>query len=687
MTNKKLSHPKYRADIDGIRAIAILLVVGFHAFGLKGGFIGVDIFFVISGFLISTIIFNNLDSSRFSFAQFYLRRIKRIFPALLFMLVVCLAFGWFVLFSDEYKQLGKHLFYGTAFISNFALLTESGYFDNAAETKPLLHLWSLAIEEQFYIIWPFLVWAIWKRRFNILAVIILIALASFIFSISKIQENKIAAFYLPQSRFWELLIGSALSYLAIYKKNIFLNLKIRIDKLLSKIILRAKQKTDEFLVGFLSIFGASLVVFGVVFIDKDKSFPGFWALLPTLGTAFVIAAGSKAWFNRVILQNKALIWFGLISFPLYLWHWPILTFATIIKGETPSIFVRIFAVIISIILAWLTYCFVEKPIRFGKNNNDKKAIIFLVSLMILVGFVGYVCFKKDGIPTRKYIVDAELQSKDLMTPYKSRKSDGSCDDLGLNLGKLICLKNSKQPEILIIGDSHAMAINSSAYSGEVNLKTILIAQHSCIPFRYYGFIREGREFKECHNLGTAALSIFEKIRSIQTIIINTNVYYSSQKTLKREIFSFKKNNHETQEEMFLSGYNDIISKLILSGKNVIFIIDNPDLGFNPKSCVKRPLFPLQNDCSVGKKMILDKQNYYRELVGKIAKKNPKLKIFDSLGVFCDDNFCYAKDDKNIFYWDSNHLNVNGSKKLLNNLIQSGLLNTKEHLTIKSSDSN
>ncbi|HIE3585867.1 TPA: acyltransferase family protein, partial [Legionella anisa] len=169
-------HFKYRADIDGLRAIAVLSVVVFHVFPkwMKGGFVGVDIFFVISGFLISTIIFEGLEKNSFSFVDFYKKRIKRIFPALVFVLLFCLILGWFALFPQEYKQLGKHVMGGAGFISNFMLWLETGYFDNAAETKPLLHLWSLGIEEQFYIIWPFLVWFVWKKRFNLFFVIMLI---------------------------------------------------------------------------------------------------------------------------------------------------------------------------------------------------------------------------------------------------------------------------------------------------------------------------------------------------------------------------------------------------------------------------------------------------------------------------------------------------------------------------------
>lgn len=187
-----LTHPKYRPDIDGLRAIAILSVVGFHAFPVwvKGGFVGVDIFFVISGFLISTIIFDNLERNTFSFIEFYSRRIKRIFPALLVVLIACFAFGWFTLFAEEYKQLGKHIAAGVGFVSNFVLWNESGYFDKAVETKPLLHLWSLGIEEQFYIAWPLLLWVVWKRNLNLLTTTIAVAAMSFVLNIRGCQNRR-----------------------------------------------------------------------------------------------------------------------------------------------------------------------------------------------------------------------------------------------------------------------------------------------------------------------------------------------------------------------------------------------------------------------------------------------------------------------------------------------------------------
>ena len=215
----EFSHPTYRADIDGLRAIAVLAVVGFHAFPatVTGGFIGVDIFFVISGFLISSIIFSNLEHNCFSFAEFYSRRIKRIFPALLLVLIASYAFAWFALLPDEYKQLGLHITGGASFMSNFVIWRESGYFDSAAETKPLLHLWSLAIEEQFYIFWPLLLAFVWKRKWSFIGITTTVAIISHAFNTYTITLNPNAAFYSPVSRFWELMFGGLLAYLGLHK--------------------------------------------------------------------------------------------------------------------------------------------------------------------------------------------------------------------------------------------------------------------------------------------------------------------------------------------------------------------------------------------------------------------------------------------------------------------------------------
>lgn len=365
----------YRADIDGLRAVAVLSVVGYHAFSLSSGFIGVDIFFVISGFLISSVILESLRRNTFSLTAFYLRRVRRIFPALLLVLFASYAFGWLVLLPDEYRQLGKHIAGSAGFVANLVLWNETGYFDARAAATPLRHLWSLGIEEQYYIVWPSLVWLAWKWRVNALGLSIAIALISFALNIGHVYVDPNAAFYSPQTRLWELLIGSALACLAFH------NQYSRIDRNTRLATLR-------------SFAGAGLIAIGLLTITEERAFPGWWALLPTAGAALIISAGEQAGLNRSVLSHRLLVWFGLISYPLYLWHWPLLSFAHIVEIDRPSRAIRVAAVFVSVVLAWLTYELVEKPLRSGQLKMTM-ALSLLVP-MIIVGCLGYRGFEADG---------------------------------------------------------------------------------------------------------------------------------------------------------------------------------------------------------------------------------------------------------------------------------------------------
>lgn len=481
--SEHLTHPKYRADIDGLRALAILCVVGFHAFPewLKGGFIGVDIFFVISGYLISTIIIGSLERNSFSFVEFYIRRINRIFPALLFVLISCFVFGWFSLLADEYKQLGKHIAGGGGFISNFILWNESGYFDTISETKPLLHLWSLGIEEQFYIVWPVMMWFAWKRNFNLMTITIVVSLVSFGFNLRYVNSDVTAAFYSPKSRFWELLIGSALAYLTLHRLGLSTKPKNWLDSWLGKIVyVHAPEATGKTLRNLQSLLGAALVVIGVSVITREGHFPGWLALLPTLGAVLIISAGAQAWFNRV-LSNPILVWFGLISFPLYLWHWPLLSFAHILANDEPSVEIRIAVVIISILFAWLTYKLIEQPIRFG--NHGKTKTITLVILMAALGAVGYGIYKRDGLSHRKIVLNNPHQ-KDIL--INSNPSSECTNDKKFALVNKFCTKfaaeNSKKT-IVLWGDSSSAAWSwvFRDIAKEMNYTVIFISHPKCAP--------------------------------------------------------------------------------------------------------------------------------------------------------------------------------------------------------------
>lgn len=392
-----LSHPKYRPDIDGLRAVAVIAVVAFHAFPtlIKGGFIGVDIFFVISGFLISTIIFENLERGTFSFTEFYARRVRRIFPALIIVLLSCLIFGWFILLADEYKELGKHVAAGAAFVSNLALWREAGYFDSSAETKPLLHLWSLGIEEQFYIIWPLILWLSWKSKSSLLAVSFLVAIISFTLNIRSILESPVATFYSPLTRFWELLSGTLLAWFTLYWRRPSFMMKSKASSNGPTVFHYFKLNLEWCgWPNILSFLGLMLILSGFYLISKESHFPGYLAVSPVAGAVLLISAGPMAWVNRVILANRFAIWFGLISFPLYLWHWPLLAFGRILYDQDPPLEYRMGAVTVAVLFAWLTVRFIEKPFRFG-NERAKAKVALLSTLIFALGVSGVVIKASD----------------------------------------------------------------------------------------------------------------------------------------------------------------------------------------------------------------------------------------------------------------------------------------------------
>lgn len=392
--------PNHRIEIDGLRAFAVLSVVIFHGFPtlVPGGFVGVDVFFVISGFLITSHIFEKLGKGTFSFSDFFQRRIRRIFPALLAVMVASLAFGWFILLSDEFRELGLHVVGGAAFISNFIFASEVGYFDTAAELKPMLHLWSLAVEEQFYILWPLAVWIAWKLNFNLLALTLIIFLASFWVNIAWVEVNPVETFFWPFGRFWELLAGSVLAWFVVARRNCRSDVGYitSVGWLPTKLCstFQANETRNR-----ASMLGLILLFFSVFWIEKNVPFPSYWALLPVFGTILIIYGGAGTGMVRLFLTNRVSVWFGLISYPLYLWHWPVLSFLHIVEDGTPHRDARIAGVILSVILAWLTYSFLEKPIRFGKYKEPVRTV-FLSAFMMVFGSTGFWIYKTDFSDTK-----------------------------------------------------------------------------------------------------------------------------------------------------------------------------------------------------------------------------------------------------------------------------------------------
>ena len=366
---------QYRPDVDGLRAIAVMLVLHFHAFpeAMPGGFIGVDVFFVISGFLITGIIARELDQSCFSLAGFYVRRIRRIFPALAVVLGAVLVLGWLSMLPADYIRLGGDVFASAAFSANFALLLQSGYFDVEAAKKPLLHLWSLGIEEQFYLFWPLFLMFAARFRLNMLAAVSTLGISSFILNVALIDANPIATFYLPFTRAFELLAGAALALSW------------------NRIGQTAAGSNQRAVVGLV------LIALPAGLLNSHSAFPGWWAVLPVAGSVLLLSAPA-AWLCRVMLASKPMVWIGLISYPLYLWHWPLLVFFAIIKFSPLTLLERELILLASVLLAWATYRFIERPVRFG-TQGPRKAYA-LCAGMVLVALAGGIVVRAGGFASR-----------------------------------------------------------------------------------------------------------------------------------------------------------------------------------------------------------------------------------------------------------------------------------------------
>lgn len=447
MSRAAVNH--YRADIDGLRAVAVLCVLAFHAFPsrLPGGFVGVDIFFVISGYLISGIIFGGLAEGRFTFPDFYQRRIRRIFPALLVMLVAVLVAGWFLLTPSPYGQLGKHVAGGAAFVSNLVLWSESGYFDQAAGLKPLLHLWSLGIEEQFYLAWPLILWAIWRWRSSALLVIGAIFAASLAASIWLTPGHPTASFYAPVTRFWELALGTLL---AVMRAPVPVGAA---GKQMKAWFSAALQRPP--LAHAASLLGAVLLVIALLGLNEHQPFPGWRALVPTMGALLLIAAGPDAFFNRQFLSRGVVVWVGLVSYPLYLWHWPLLAFQNLlIDGPVPGS-LRGMALAMAFVLAAGTYYVVERPIRFGSRTVGPS--LRLGGAMTAAAICGLLVSGAHGFVSR---LPAEMrQYADFQYDFETDARFPACwltDEQAADAYASQCIdREGSRPLMVLWGDSHA----------------------------------------------------------------------------------------------------------------------------------------------------------------------------------------------------------------------------------------
>lgn len=656
-----INSKKYRPDIDGLRALAISSVVLFHAFPdlIPGGFIGVDIFFVISGYLISTIIFTELDAGTFSFRDFYARRIRRIFPALWIVLLFSLPFGYFLLFSEEYKDLGSQVVAGIFFYSNFYYLKAfTDYFSPLSEQQPLLHLWSLGIEEQFYIFWPVFTYAFWRFKNIFFRIILLLTILSFGLNLWTIQRDPMETFYLPTTRAWELLLGAILAWLHLYQKE-WLEGKIR-NPFLKRWIPDAK-----------AFLGIALILLGITVISKASPFPGYLALLPSLGAFLLISAGPNTWINRRILSNKISVFIGLISFPLYLWHWPLLSFANITASGIPPLPIRIVAVLLSILLAYMTMSLVERRIRF---RPGKQITIGLIASMLFLGALTYV-ITLPKVSEHRGIRYESLKEKVL---YQLANQKSCKDDFRASMSPDICYYGTleKEPTVVLFGDSHAESYYpglAKYFKTTLNTNLMLLAMHECPPFVKMINLT-GRSPKVCSE-NQNIIKYIEQNPNIKTVLISGRGpirisgkgFGKIESHVSQDLHFASDPSITDKAEIFKLSLRATVQPLVEAGKEVVLIADNPELGFPVSECgAQRPLqlfiADFRDPCAVSRKDFEDRNREYHKILNEVANEFPKgsIKIWESWKGFCDEKWCWGKKDGFVLYLDDDHLSLQGS---------------------------
>ena len=557
----------YRPDIDGLRAFAVLSVVLYHAFPkvVRGGYVGVDIFFVISGFLISSILFTEMTEHRFSFTIFYGRRIRRIFPALAVCLAAVLAYGFVSLTPLELAQLGKHVFFGAGFLSNIVLWSESGYFDSAATYKPLLHLWSLGIEEQFYILWPALLWLAFRLKAKVGRLLAVLFLASFTINVALSITNISADFYLPVSRFWELLAGAGLAWW----RQIVLSPNVR---------------------SWISFAGLAALLTSVALFTAEMRFPGWLALLPVAGAAAVILAGPEAAVNRIVFSNRAVVFVGLISYPLYLWHWPLISYAYVIRlGKAPTPLMATALVAASFLLAWATYRFIEYPVRFGAHRHRRTQIV--AACVAALGACGLALWTKSGFPERfpplpgidiRKIGEAKLDAD--FKPTKGMEVSNHGWTLVAHLGH-------GERKVALSGDSqlfhYGPRVQQLADEGQLAANTYFVTGPRCPPVP--GVIQRDK-FARCANLPGILVDLVQR-EKVQSVVLGAAwAGYSDEGMLiEREGRRLPLNTKEGMDA-FYANLEDYVRLLQGQGAKVYLVLGVPfHERFNPGKMVTRSL--------------------------------------------------------------------------------------------------
>lgn len=636
----------YRKEIDGLRALAVLSVMFFHA-GIEvfsGGFVGVDVFFVISGYLITTVILAELVQGKFSIFDFYERRARRILPALFLVVFVCIPFAWYWLRPSDMKDFSQSVIAVSLFVSNLFFWSRSGYFDTAAEIKPLLHTWSLAVEEQFYVFFPLFVIFLWRRGSRWLITALGLAFAS---SLAVAQwaayVKPAAAFYLLPTRAWELLIGSVVAFYVAKTKGLGFG------------------RREGELGGWV---GVALVSYAVFFYDKATPFPGFYALVPTLGAALIILFATKENTVGRFVGNRFLVGVGLVSYSAYLWHQPLFAFLRYSShAAEKKYFLALSA--FALALAYVTWKYVETPFRNKEKYSRKKVFILSllgVSFLISFGVYGY---RSDGFGQRaRMAVFKDLAYDTSKLGYKECDNTLTNEEPRLNY----CMSASSASNALVIGDSHA---DDKFYGIERNVpgyRWKLVGNSSCPPL--IGVRVKSVDGVECTDRLAKLFSYIESDSSIRLVVLSfahmypldnlvaadhIQMHFDPQNSVLVDVDNPRLN----KVDAFYAGLARTIDFLEARDIKVVVALDIPELNYFPSECLGTFL-----RCDFSRRDVLSRQSILRDRVSMLTSGHEKVYVFDPLDLFCSEGAdkCSILLGGRTLYRDSHHLTHYGSFK-------------------------
>jgi peptidoglycan/LPS O-acetylase OafA/YrhL len=631
-TEHSLPSLTYRPDIDGLRAIAVLVVLVFHCFPtlLSGGFVGVDVFFVISGYLIGRTSFSEIIEGKYSVRVYFARRARRIFPALIVVIISVLAAGWWLLLPVEYELLGKHVGGAALFISNWQFWREVGYFNTEATLKPLLHLWSLAVEEQFYLILPLLMLASRDHLRRLPWLLGSLALISFVSVLWGLSDHKAWAYFHILSRCWELLIGVGLAYWQ--------------SPLCVKPLPTTWRKGPASLAG---VSGLLLVLGSAAGYSESTSFPGPSALIPTLGAALLIAAGALAPVNR-LLAWRPLVYIGLISYPLYLWHWPLLALLRLIDGVDLDVETRQQVFLLSFPLAMITYHLIERPLRHSALARRRVFPLLLWGLLLSIGAFGFYIYKSQGLPDRRPDWDNTMRPATLASaPPPAGFTNPS--------------------KAILLGDSHALMYSESlrSYFRKHHGQELIYGfRAGCKPFYNLDKHIPGQTPEGCPRSTNPMIDQAINAPEIDTIVVVAALSKYSFSHMIYPGHEQASSNAEANYPLVDLATEDTFARLAASGKRVIVFYSTPIFPFAISECQQRPVrwrSEARNECSISISSYADQQDWSRQKLSSLPARYPNVTLFDPAKMLCNIESCNVRHGKHLIYSDNAHINAFGAQ--------------------------